>query len=163
MIVETWRFFRFYCKNLYVMHLTQATCFRIITYGNLPLESHLEQINEQVMTQFDPIDPNTDVPPQKKWESPVGGMGRVDVREVILLRSWRHRLKGLGFDCRPLKSDIMSPLPCFFGAMLLSRGDGAVTSCTLWCSIVSIVKICFFAVIIFELIFLASVENCGLF
>jgi hypothetical protein len=40
------------------------------TYGNLPLKNHLDFIEEQVLNQFNQIDPGTDVAPQSRWKSP---------------------------------------------------------------------------------------------
>ncbi len=40
------------------------------TYGNLPLEKHLEFISQKIMAKFDRIDPQTDVPPQPRWPDP---------------------------------------------------------------------------------------------
>ena len=40
------------------------------TYGNLPLEGHLELIEKQVLSQFEAIDPGTDVTHQPRWDSP---------------------------------------------------------------------------------------------
>lgn len=40
------------------------------TYGNLPLKSHLAFIADRVMTQFDRIDPKTQVPSQPRWTTP---------------------------------------------------------------------------------------------
>ncbi len=40
------------------------------TYGNLPLEDHLTFIEERVLSRFDRIDPDTEVPSQPRWEAP---------------------------------------------------------------------------------------------
>ena len=40
------------------------------TYGNLPLKDHLDFIEEQVLNQFNRIDPGTDVASQSRWKSP---------------------------------------------------------------------------------------------
>jgi Zn-dependent M16 (insulinase) family peptidase len=40
------------------------------SYGNLPVQKHLEVIQEQVLESFDAIDPNTDVPTQPRWDEP---------------------------------------------------------------------------------------------
>ena len=40
------------------------------TYGNLPLEEHLAFIHEKILIHFNPIDPNTAVPRQKRWKDP---------------------------------------------------------------------------------------------
>ena len=41
-----------------------------VTYGDFPLEPHLEQINE-TLKNFDRIDPHTDLPPEKRLTEPV--------------------------------------------------------------------------------------------
>ncbi|XP_076602007.1 presequence protease, mitochondrial [Chaetodon auriga] len=43
---------------------------RFFTYGDLPLEQHLKQIEEEALSKFERIDPNTEVPPQPHWSSP---------------------------------------------------------------------------------------------
>lgn len=43
---------------------------RFFTYGDLPLENHLKQIQEEALSRFDRIDPNTEVPSQSHWTSP---------------------------------------------------------------------------------------------
>jgi len=40
------------------------------TYGNLPLTSHLEFIEEKVLTHFNPIHPGTEVISQPRWDKP---------------------------------------------------------------------------------------------
>ncbi len=40
------------------------------TYGNLPLKDHLEYIDETVLTHFNAINPDTDVPNQPRWNAP---------------------------------------------------------------------------------------------
>ncbi|CAB5159150.1 Predicted insulinase-like Zn-dependent peptidase DVU0941 [Olavius algarvensis associated proteobacterium Delta 3] len=40
------------------------------TYGNLPLAAHLEVIDEKILSQFNRIDPGTEVDPQPRWASP---------------------------------------------------------------------------------------------
>lgn len=40
------------------------------TYGDLPLERHLKEIEDRVLTRFDRIDPKTDVPNQPRWDAP---------------------------------------------------------------------------------------------
>lgn len=44
---------------------------RFFTYGDLPLEQHLEQIEDEALSKFERIDPNTAVPCQPLWSSPV--------------------------------------------------------------------------------------------
>ncbi|XP_070830493.1 presequence protease, mitochondrial [Chaetodon trifascialis] len=43
---------------------------RFFTYGDLPLEQHLKQIEEEALSKFECINPNTEVPPQPHWSSP---------------------------------------------------------------------------------------------
>ncbi|XP_071756138.2 presequence protease, mitochondrial [Centroberyx gerrardi] len=43
---------------------------RFFTYGDLPLEQHLKQIEEEALSRFDRTDPNTQVPSQPHWSSP---------------------------------------------------------------------------------------------
>lgn len=40
------------------------------TYGDLPLSGHLHFIEDTVLKQFSPIDPDTDVPSQPRWREP---------------------------------------------------------------------------------------------
>ncbi|MDM8541390.1 insulinase family protein [Desulfococcaceae bacterium HSG9] len=40
------------------------------TYGNLPLEKHLQFINTKILSHFERIDPRTDVPRQPRWSEP---------------------------------------------------------------------------------------------
>ncbi|RPJ79936.1 MAG: peptidase M16, partial [Deltaproteobacteria bacterium] len=41
------------------------------TYGSLPLPDHLRFIEEKILSRFDSIDPQTDVPSQSRWKQPV--------------------------------------------------------------------------------------------
>ncbi|KAM3866382.1 presequence protease, mitochondrial [Diretmus argenteus] len=43
---------------------------RFFTYGDLPLEQHLKQIEEEALSRFQRTEPNTQVPPQPHWSSP---------------------------------------------------------------------------------------------
>ncbi|XP_051281602.1 presequence protease, mitochondrial [Dicentrarchus labrax] len=43
---------------------------RFFTYGDLPLEQHLKQIEEEALSKFECINPNTEVPSQPHWSSP---------------------------------------------------------------------------------------------
>ncbi|XP_044075003.1 presequence protease, mitochondrial [Siniperca chuatsi] len=43
---------------------------RFFTYGDLPLEQHLKQIQEEALSKFERINPNTEVPSQPHWSSP---------------------------------------------------------------------------------------------
>jgi Zn-dependent M16 (insulinase) family peptidase len=40
------------------------------SYGNLPLEDHLDFIHRKVLGEFQRIDPRTDVPSQPRWSAP---------------------------------------------------------------------------------------------
>lgn len=40
------------------------------TYGNLPLKSHLEFIQDTVLKKFQHVDPKTEVPSQPRWDQP---------------------------------------------------------------------------------------------
>jgi Zn-dependent M16 (insulinase) family peptidase len=42
------------------------------TYGNLPLEGHLAFIHDRILRLFTAIDPQTEVPSQKRWKDPRG-------------------------------------------------------------------------------------------
>lgn len=52
-------------------HVLFLTTFRFFTYGDLPLEQHLKQIEEEALSKFERIAPNTEVPSQPHWTSPV--------------------------------------------------------------------------------------------
>lgn len=43
---------------------------RFFTYGDLPLEQHLKQIEEEALSKFERINPNTEVPAQPRWSNP---------------------------------------------------------------------------------------------
>lgn len=43
---------------------------RFFTYGDLPLEQHLQQIQQEALSKFKRINPNTEVPKQEHWTSP---------------------------------------------------------------------------------------------
>ncbi|XP_066511375.1 presequence protease, mitochondrial-like [Hoplias malabaricus] len=43
---------------------------RFFTYGDLPLEQHLKQIQDEALSKFQRTDPNTAVPAQKLWDKP---------------------------------------------------------------------------------------------
>lgn len=44
---------------------------RFFTYGDLPLEQHLQQIEEEALSKFERTEPDTAVPTQKFWDKPV--------------------------------------------------------------------------------------------
>lgn len=56
-------------KNFHKTHYHPSNS-KFFTYGNFPLEEHLEYINSNYLQQFDKIDPNTSVPLEKRWDSP---------------------------------------------------------------------------------------------
>lgn len=56
-------------KRFHATHYHPSNA-RFFTYGDLPLEQHLEQIEAEALTKFQRIDPNTEVPPQPHWSSP---------------------------------------------------------------------------------------------
>lgn len=56
-------------KHFHATHYHPSNA-RFFTYGDLPLEEHLKQIEEEALSRFDHINPNTEVPPQPHWSSP---------------------------------------------------------------------------------------------
>ncbi|KAG7524059.1 presequence protease, mitochondrial [Solea senegalensis] len=56
-------------KEFHATHYHPSNA-RFFTYGDLPLEQHLKQIEEEALSKFERISPNTDVPPQPHWSSP---------------------------------------------------------------------------------------------
>lgn len=46
--------------------------FRFFTYGDFPLEGHLEYINNNYLQKFDRIDIDTSVPNEPRWQQMVG-------------------------------------------------------------------------------------------
>ncbi|XP_071346670.1 presequence protease, mitochondrial [Trachinotus anak] len=56
-------------KQFHATHYHPSNA-RFFTYGDLPLEQHLKQIEEEALSKFERIDPNTEVPPQPHWSSP---------------------------------------------------------------------------------------------
>ncbi len=56
-------------KVFHRQHYHPSNAF-FYTYGDQPLVSHLEFIQEKVLNQFEPIDPKTEVFPQPRWDSP---------------------------------------------------------------------------------------------
>lgn len=55
---------------------------RFFTYGDLPLEQHLRQIEEEALSKFECIDPNTEVPAQPRWSTPVSWYISPDVSNM---------------------------------------------------------------------------------
>lgn len=56
---------------------------RFFTYGDLPLEHHLKQIEEEALSKFECINPNTEVPAQPRWSRPVSWYISPDVSNMI--------------------------------------------------------------------------------
>lgn len=56
-------------KQFHATHYHPSNA-RFFTYGDLPLEQHLKQIEEEALSKFERIDPNTQVPSQPHWNSP---------------------------------------------------------------------------------------------
>ncbi|KAM4551302.1 presequence protease, mitochondrial [Odontesthes bonariensis] len=56
-------------KRFHATHYHPSNA-RFFTYGDLPLENHLKQIQEEALSKFERIDPNTEVPSQPHWTSP---------------------------------------------------------------------------------------------
>uniref|UniRef100_A0A3Q2UFL3 Presequence protease, mitochondrial n=1 Tax=Fundulus heteroclitus TaxID=8078 RepID=A0A3Q2UFL3_FUNHE len=56
-------------KQFHATHYHPSNA-RFFTYGDLPLENHLKQIQEEALCKFDRINPKTEVPSQPHWSSP---------------------------------------------------------------------------------------------
>uniref|UniRef100_F7C6Q1 Presequence protease, mitochondrial n=1 Tax=Equus caballus TaxID=9796 RepID=F7C6Q1_HORSE len=56
-------------KQFHATHYHPSNA-RFLTYGNFPLEQHLEQIHEEALSKFQKIEPSTTVPAQKPWDKP---------------------------------------------------------------------------------------------
>uniref|UniRef100_A0A672JR63 Presequence protease, mitochondrial n=1 Tax=Salarias fasciatus TaxID=181472 RepID=A0A672JR63_SALFA len=56
-------------KQFHATHYHPSNA-RFFTYGDLPLEPHLKQIEEEALSRFERIDPNTEVPSQPHWTAP---------------------------------------------------------------------------------------------
>uniref|UniRef100_A0A3B4Z4I5 Presequence protease, mitochondrial n=1 Tax=Stegastes partitus TaxID=144197 RepID=A0A3B4Z4I5_9TELE len=56
-------------KQFHATHYHPSNA-RFFTYGDLPLENHLKQIEEEALSKFERINPNTEVPSQPHWTSP---------------------------------------------------------------------------------------------
>lgn len=56
-------------KQFHARHYHPSNA-RFFTYGDLPLENHLKQIQDEALSRFERIDPNTEVPSQPHWTSP---------------------------------------------------------------------------------------------
>ncbi len=57
-------------KAFHKQHYHPSNAF-FYTYGSLPLQDHLRLIEEKILSRFDSIDPQTDVPSQPRWKKPV--------------------------------------------------------------------------------------------
>uniref|UniRef100_A0A8C6UT94 Presequence protease, mitochondrial n=1 Tax=Neogobius melanostomus TaxID=47308 RepID=A0A8C6UT94_9GOBI len=56
-------------KEFHATHYHPSNA-RFFTYGDLPLEQHLQQIQQEALSKFTRINPKTEVPPQEPWTSP---------------------------------------------------------------------------------------------
>ena len=56
-------------KAFHRRHYHPSNAF-FYTYGQLPLDDHLNFINEKILKHFERIDPKTDVPSQPRWNQP---------------------------------------------------------------------------------------------
>ncbi|XP_026887832.2 presequence protease, mitochondrial isoform X1 [Electrophorus electricus] len=56
-------------KNFHSTHYHPSNA-RFFTYGDLPLEKHLKQIQEEALSKFWRTEPNTAVPSQIRWNKP---------------------------------------------------------------------------------------------
>jgi Zn-dependent M16 (insulinase) family peptidase len=56
-------------KNFHRTHYHPSNAF-FYTYGNIPLEESLAFIEKRVLRSFERIDPNTEVHPEIRWDSP---------------------------------------------------------------------------------------------
>jgi len=56
-------------KAFHKRHYHPSNAF-FYTYGNLPLQKHLQYIHDNVLKYFRRIDPKTDVPSQPRWKQP---------------------------------------------------------------------------------------------
>ncbi|XP_033960869.1 presequence protease, mitochondrial [Pseudochaenichthys georgianus] len=56
-------------KQFHATHYHPSNA-RFFSYGDLPLEQHLKQIEEEALSRFERINPNTEVPSQPHWSSP---------------------------------------------------------------------------------------------
>jgi len=56
-------------KAFHARHYHPSNAY-FYSYGNLPLEAHLEFIQEKILNHFKGMDPKTDVPPQPRWHEP---------------------------------------------------------------------------------------------
>ncbi|XP_059827898.1 presequence protease, mitochondrial [Hypanus sabinus] len=56
-------------KHFHAIHYHPSNA-RFFTYGDLPLEQHLKQIQEEALCKFQRIEPGTSVPKQVRWSEP---------------------------------------------------------------------------------------------
>ncbi|KAM4604990.1 presequence protease, mitochondrial-like [Polymixia lowei] len=56
-------------KHFHATHYHPSNA-RFFTYGDLPLEQHLRQVEDEALSRFDRTQPDTQVPPQPHWTSP---------------------------------------------------------------------------------------------
>jgi len=58
-------------RGFHQRHYHPSNAF-FYTYGSLPLEAHLAFIHDKILSLFTAIDPQTEVPSQKRWKEPRG-------------------------------------------------------------------------------------------
>ncbi|CAI9569528.1 unnamed protein product [Staurois parvus] len=56
-------------KHFHATHYHPSNA-RFLTYGDIPLEQHLQQINDDALAKFKRINPQADVSAQKHWDAP---------------------------------------------------------------------------------------------
>ncbi|KAJ8396104.1 hypothetical protein AAFF_G00021770 [Aldrovandia affinis] len=56
-------------KQFHATHYHPSNA-RFFTYGDLPLEQHLQQIQEEALSRFERTEADTSVPSQKHWDKP---------------------------------------------------------------------------------------------
>ena len=65
-------------------HPTNA-CF--FTYGDMPLNDHLQHIDEKVLSSFDKGPMSLDVPLEKRWQEPVCHIMFVTILQISILQN----------------------------------------------------------------------------
>ena len=56
-------------RRFHQRHYHPSNAF-FYTYGDLPLDEHLAFIHDKILSHFTAIDPQTEVPSQKRWKDP---------------------------------------------------------------------------------------------
>uniref|UniRef100_A0A668AUX1 Pitrilysin metalloproteinase 1 n=1 Tax=Myripristis murdjan TaxID=586833 RepID=A0A668AUX1_9TELE len=79
-------------KQFHATHYHPSNA-RFFTYGDLPLEQHLKQIEEEALSKFDRTEPNTQVPPQPHWSTPVIVVRRRNGFEEERIEALLHKIE----------------------------------------------------------------------